>query len=149
MRGAVARLNTKGSARSRGGTAEPTRKLQRKCNVQYRQMQISLFFLLFSFENFCSRVKTTKQCHLCFKLNPLAGVCLCECKACVGFATLTGQTALGACTRVVPAQTHVCMSVCRVASCVHASRWSMCAGTSTWRPCWTGPHCVRSDVKST
>lgn len=32
---------------------------------------------------------------------------------------------------------------------MHASFRSMCAGTSTWRPCQTGPQCVRPDAKST
>lgn len=41
----------------------------------------------------------------------------------------------------------MCVSVC--VGYVSASCWSMCAGTSTWRPCLTGPQCVRSDAKPT
>lgn len=47
-----------------------------------------------------------------------------------------------ACTCIVPAQMHASLTM-------HASRWSMCTGTSICRPRWTGPHCVSSDVEST
>ncbi len=39
----------------------------------------------------------------------------------------------------------VCVSMCWV----RASCRCMCAGTSTWRPCLTGPQCVRPDAKPT
>lgn len=48
-------------------------------------------------------------------------------------------------THFVPTQPHVCVSMCWV----RASCRSMCAGTPTWRPCRTGPQCVRPDAKST
>lgn len=41
----------------------------------------------------------------------------------------------------------MCVSVC--VGDVHTPCRSMCAGTSTWRPCLTGPQCVRPDAKPT
>lgn len=51
--------------------------------------------------------------------------------------------------QVIPAQPRVCMGVGQCVGYVHALWRRMCAGTSTWHPCLTGPHCVSHDAKPT